>query len=101
MNKKWIGGVMARGLPLGLIACTDRAGDSTGNQRADPSARRRRRPPPPVTRRLKWPNWRAIRPVPTSASPEVRQDAAAVGKRNQNPATQPFQRSTTPPSPRR
>ncbi|MDM0035319.1 BON domain-containing protein [Variovorax sp. J22P271] len=83
MSKQWIGGVVAAGCLVGLIACTDRGGDAT------------RRPPDAVGQAEKAAAAAGNKAAEMAelardktrafiTSPEVRQDAAAVGSALKN-----------------
>lgn len=82
MSKKWIGGVMASCLVV-LVACTDRAGDST-RQQADPVGQAEKAATAAGHKAAEMAELARDKTRAYLASPEVRQDAAAVGSAIKN-----------------
>jgi osmotically-inducible protein OsmY len=82
MTKKWIGGVMASCL-VGLIACTERAGDSTRHQ-ADPVGQAEKAAAAAGNKAAEMAELARDKTRAFITSPEVRQDAAAVGSAIKN-----------------
>jgi hyperosmotically inducible protein len=84
MNKRWIGGgVATAACLLGLMACTDRAGDA-GNQRADAVGQAEKAAAAAGNKAAEMAELARDKTRAYIASPEVKQDAAAVGSAIKN-----------------
>jgi osmotically-inducible protein OsmY len=82
MSKKWVGSVMASCL-VGLIACTERAGDST-RQQADPIGQAEKAAAAAGNKAAEMAELARDKTRAFVTSPEVRQDAKAVGSAIKN-----------------
>ena len=83
MSKRWIGGLVATGCLLGLMACTDRAGDS-GNKRTDAVGQAEQAASAAGSKAAEMAELARDKTRAFITSPEVRQDAAAVGSAIRN-----------------
>ena len=83
MRKEWIGGAVAAGCLVGLVACTDRAGDST-RQPADAVGQAEKAAAAAGNKAAEMAELARDKTRAFITSPEVRQDAAAVGSAIKN-----------------
>ncbi|MDN8614176.1 BON domain-containing protein [Variovorax ginsengisoli] len=83
MSKRWISRLAAASCILGLIACTERAGDSTG-KRADAVGQAEKAAAAAGNKAAEMAELARDKTRAFITSPEVRQDAAAVGSAIKN-----------------